>query len=89
MQGITEESVEWPQSPFWRSFWSALKGLIGKVRIQKRLRALRIEETLPLGEKRFLALVRWNDEALLVGVTPQNITLLQPNSNNRLQEPVA
>jgi len=93
MRGTTGEhtnAVAWPLP-----FWSTLKGLLGKVCIHRRLRALRIEETLPLGEKRFLALVRWNDETLLVGVTPQNITLLQPDTLNRAyrsvreQEPAA
>jgi flagellar biogenesis protein FliO len=86
MQGTTEGSanpVPWPQQPALLIFWRALKGLLEKARIQKKLRALRIEETLPLGEKRFLALVRWNGETLLVGVTPQNITLLQADTKAR------
>ena len=68
-------------APFWKPFWSAMKETLGKVRIQKKLRALRIEETLPLGERRFLALVRWENQRLLLGVTPQTITLLQPETD--------
>ena len=98
MPGTTRGNANpmaWPQQPALLAFWRSLKGLLGKVRIQKKLRALQIDETLPLGEKRFLALVRWNGETLLLGVTPQNITLLQPDAKGRaghascVQEPAA
>lgn len=62
------------------ALWSAVRGLLSKVRIQKKRHSLRIEETLPLGEKRFLAVVQWESEKLLVGVTPQSITLLEPHT---------
>jgi len=81
--GGSANSVVWPRQPAMQAFWRSLQGFLAKVRIQRKVHALRVEETLPLGDKRFLALVRWNDETLLVGVTPQNITLLEPDANRR------
>jgi flagellar biogenesis protein FliO len=67
------------------ALWNVLKGLLLRVRVQKKLRALRIEETLALGERRFLAVVRWENETLLVGVTPQAITLLEATAKKDAQ----
>jgi flagellar biogenesis protein FliO len=67
------------------AFWNVLKGLLVRVRVQKKLRALRIEETLALGDRRFLAVVRWENETLLVGVTPQAITLLEATATKDAQ----
>jgi flagellar biogenesis protein FliO len=69
--------------------WSALQEWFGKVRIQKKERALRIQETLPLGERRFLAVVRWEEQTLLVGVTPQTITLLERRDTEQRRATVA
>ena len=65
---------------FWRPLCSGVKDELGKVQVRKKDRALSLQETLPLGERRFLALVRWQNETLLVGVTQQSITLLEPRA---------
>jgi flagellar biogenesis protein FliO len=83
MFGATEETttaIPWTSATFWKPLWNWLTGVLGKVRVQKKQRALRLEETLPLGERRFLAVVQWENETLLVGVTPQSISLLEPRT---------
>ena len=64
-------------SRFWKSSWNGLAAAIRKVHIQKKNHALRLEETLPLGERRFLAVVQWEGVKLLLGVTAHGITLLE------------
>jgi len=64
-----------------KALWDSIAATLRKVRVQKKPRALRLEETLPLGERRFLAVVRWRNEKLLIGVTPQTINLLGAPSN--------
>jgi flagellar biogenesis protein FliO len=58
-----------------RKFLSASrKGLLG--RACRRERRLRLCETVPLGERRLVALIQFDNQPLLVGVTPSSITLL-------------
>jgi len=59
-----------------RQMWKALEGLWRKVSIQRKAREMKLHETLVLGEKRFLAVVEWQSEKFLIGVTPQQITML-------------
>ena len=61
----------------WRALWESFAGFIGRVKIRRNVRALRLEETLSLGDRRMLAIVEWQGEKLLLGVTPQQITLLE------------
>ena len=82
-EGTTEAASM--RAPLWEPFWCAMKRVLQKVHIQKKRRALRIEETLALGERRFLAVVRWNNETLLLGVTQQSITLLQLQAKNEAE----
>lgn len=81
MQGMGTNAGEnpWMGTSFWKLLWSEMQNLLGRVRIGKKTRALQLEETLPLGERRFLAVVRWQNDTLLVGVTAQSITLLEPH----------
>lgn len=51
------------------------KGPLGRV-ASRRERRLRLCETVPLGERRLLALIQFDNQPLLVGVTPNSITLL-------------
>lgn len=46
------------------------------LKAQKRARALRLMETLSLGERRFVAVVEAEGQRLLIGATPQAVTLL-------------
>jgi flagellar biogenesis protein FliO len=66
----------WKVGAFWKLLASRLAAMLGKVRVQKRPRSLQVEETVSLGERRFLAMVHWGNEILLLGVTPHGISLL-------------
>lgn len=86
MLGRMEEgtvATPWTSVAFWKPFWSRLAAALGSVRVHKKRRALRLEETLPLGERRFLALVQWEHKTFLVGVTPHNISLLEPRTSRQ------
>ena len=72
----------WNPSHFWRTVWPAVRALVSKVRIHRKIHSLRVEETLPLGDRRFLAVVRWGNQTLLVGVTSRNISLLQTSGQD-------
>jgi hypothetical protein len=66
---------------WWKSVWETAVSLWQNVKIRRKTHALRLEETLALGERRMLAIVEWKGEKLLLGVTPQQITLLEPRGN--------
>jgi flagellar biogenesis protein FliO len=51
------------------------------VKILRKTHTLHLKETLALGERRMLAIVEWKGEKLLLGVTPQQIVLLEPRRN--------
>lgn len=74
----TATAVPSPYAVFWKTLWTGLLAALRKIHVQKKPHTLRIEETLPLGEHRFLAVVQWRNEKLLLGVTPQTISLLEP-----------
>jgi hypothetical protein len=64
----------WLTNPGWlraRSFWQRL------VRLGRRApRSLRLRESLPLGEHRFVAVIEFEDSRLLIGGTPSSLVLL-------------
>ena len=64
------------QPSAWSAAWSLLKRTASKVGIGKAAHTLRLGETLSLGDRRFLAVVNWEQDTLLVGVTSQNVTLV-------------
>lgn len=59
------------------SFLSPLLALLRKVEVKRREKAMRLCETLPLGEKRMLAIVQVGNQRFLIGATVQNISLVQ------------
>lgn len=68
--------------------WARLLRLQQQAASRQRGRKLRLRETLPLGEKRFLAVVQFEQEQFLVGGTGQSIALLaRLNSDNSLTTP--
>jgi flagellar biogenesis protein FliO len=71
----TNERVAQSGSLFTRLVGSAIR-LLRSVRVRHHKRFLRICETLPLGEKRFLALVQFERQRFLIGVTQDSIALL-------------
>jgi hypothetical protein len=54
----------------------AVEGTVRNAGRQRAHRSLRLRETLPLGERRFLAVVEFHGQELLVAGTPNSITLL-------------
>jgi flagellar biogenesis protein FliO len=54
-----------------------IKSLTSKLSAVRQPRKLKLVENLPLGEKRFLALVEVGGRQLLVGSTPTTISLIQ------------
>jgi len=56
---------------------AALQRFLSRAATARRERKLRLCETLPLGEKRFLAVVQVNRQQFLVGATANAISLLK------------
>jgi flagellar biogenesis protein FliO len=50
--------------------------LASLLRSTKKTRALTIEETAPLGERRFVAVARFEEQRFLIGGAPGSVTLL-------------
>jgi flagellar biogenesis protein FliO len=63
-------------SSFVASLWVRIIASFSKIRVSRR-RALRLCETLSLGEKRLVAVVEFDNQRFLLAATQQNITLLQ------------
>lgn len=59
------------------ALWSALRSALRSVRIERRTRRLRLCETLPLGEKRLIAVVEFEQQRFLLAATAERISLLQ------------
>lgn len=55
---------------------TSLRALLSTVSVRRKERNLRVCETLPLGEKRFLAIVQIEGRRFLIGATNQSISLL-------------
>jgi flagellar biogenesis protein FliO len=66
----------WQSSPL-ATLWSLVRRAFATVRIQRRERSLRLCESLALGEKRFIAVVEFEEQRFLVAATHNNISLLQ------------
>jgi flagellar biogenesis protein FliO len=58
-------------------FASFLNRIASLASAHRRERRLRLCEMLPLGEKRFVAVVEYGQEKFLLAGTPQNISLLK------------
>ncbi len=63
-------SLDW-QKGFSRA-WKFFSGL----KVRRRERQLRLRETLPLGDRRFIAIVECRQQEFLVGCTGSSIALL-------------
>jgi hypothetical protein len=49
---------------------------VGQVRVRQNRRRLRVCETVPLGEKRFVAVIQVDDKQFLVGGASNSVSLL-------------
>lgn len=72
----------------WSALWERVCESLSRVKIRRRPHTLRLAETLGLGERRMLAIVEWNGQQLLIGVTPQQITLLDAGFRSSAAPPV-
>jgi len=54
-----------------------LRKVFRMLTIRRRERSLRLCETVALGDKRFVAVVQFERQRFLLGVTPQSVSLLQ------------
>jgi flagellar biogenesis protein FliO len=54
-----------------------LRQFFRSVSVRRRQRALRLCETVSLGDKRFVAVVQFERQRFLLGVTPHSVSLLQ------------
>jgi flagellar biogenesis protein FliO len=66
-----------PFEPVAASLWARIAASFSKIRVTRR-RALRLCETLSLGEKRLVAVVECDNQRFLLAATQQSISLLQP-----------
>jgi len=66
---------------FVKQFASAISWFLGKVKVQSSRKTLRLCENLPLGEKRFVAVIQVENERFLIGGAAGSVSLL-----TRLQE---
>ncbi|MFZ1158977.1 MAG: flagellar biosynthetic protein FliO [Candidatus Sulfotelmatobacter sp.] len=71
---MTTETLPFFASPWWlraRALWQRVS------RLSRRTpRRLRLRETLPLGEHRFVAVIEFERRRLLIGGTPSSLVLL-------------
>ena len=81
-QEITGAKGKWPAFPatdFWRSvcsWWRKIRRVS-----QRRQKRLRLCESLPLGERRFVAVVEFEQSRFLIGGTQGSLVLLAPLQN--------
>jgi flagellar biogenesis protein FliO len=59
------------------ALFARLRTLWSLVTIRRRARSLRIAETVSLGDKRFVAVLEFERQRFLIGVTSQSVSLLQ------------
>jgi len=68
-------------------FFLPVLDFLRSVKIRRRERFMRLCETLPLGEKRFLAIVQIEQQRFLIATTNQSISLLYCLEGSSLAHP--
>lgn len=89
MEAIHSTSHASPPASPWLRFFAPFLAVLRTVSIHRRERSLRLCETLPLGEKRLLAVVQFDRQRFLIGATGQSISLLQrldDSSNSTVED---
>jgi len=84
--GEKSRELRWPASGFFRPVLDVLARGLRQIHVRRKIHNLRLQETLPLGDKRFLAVVEWRNEKLLIGVTAHTITLLEPQTEQEVRK---
>ena len=80
MQGIAGNNTgerRWSARGLFGPIFEAMGKALRQIHVRRKIHTLHLQETLALGEKRFLAVVEWKGERLLIGVTAHTITLLE------------
>jgi len=67
----------WTAMALFRSVFEAIGRALRQIHVRRKSHTLHLQETLALGDKRFLAVVEWKNQRLLIGVTAHTITLLE------------
>ena len=75
-----------PAAPAASRIFALLNRLLARVSAGRRERRLRLCEMLPLGEKRFIAVIEYGADKFLLAGTTQSISLLQRLERQGLQE---
>ncbi len=76
LAGVVDDThILEPRSLFARVFLPVLN-VLRDIKIRRRERSMRLCETLPLGEKRFLAIVQIEQQRFLIAATNQSVSLL-------------
>ncbi len=57
-------------------WWEWMGGALAAIRVRKAPRRLQLCETLALGEKRFVAVIQFENQQFLVGGGPASVNLL-------------
>ncbi len=72
-QDADPKQLHWPRTlaSSFQKLWS-----FARVRVRRSPRSLRLEESLALGERRFVAIVECQDSRFLIGGAPNCVTLL-------------
>ncbi len=76
MHSTQTDSVAGPGTARIARWLEGMRTFLRSFRMCRRQRSLQICETLPLGEKRFLAVVQFEGRRFLIGATNQSIALL-------------
>jgi len=74
------EGCEAQTAVWWQRAGAALRSLASCIKVRRRERELEVCETLSLGEKRVLMIVRYGRQRLLIGATNQSISLIDRGS---------
>jgi flagellar biogenesis protein FliO len=77
MHSPQTESLARPSTAWLVRAFETIRALLRTIKVARRERALRICETLPLGDKRFLAVIQIEGRRFLIGGTNQSISLLE------------
>jgi len=64
------------REPLLPAIWAWLSLFWRKASVRGRVRRLRLSESLPLGEKRFVAVIQFESERFLIGGGPSTVNLL-------------
>ena len=67
---------------------ASLRTLAGSIAFRRRVPALRLRESLALGERKSLLVVQWDGRSYLLGVTTQSLQVLDSREAVPGQDPV-